>query len=138
VGDARREAWHELALAALGAPLCALLGYAPPLLLDHAGTVDLMRAALREIVAVAAAEGTSLDADECWSALTDALVDKAGPGGARFWAVRRDLERLSRSDIDRLNGAIVAAGRRHGIATPYNETILWLIRAQERRDDGIQ
>lgn len=138
VADARREAWRELALAAPGAPLCAILGYAPPLLLDHAGTVDLMRAALREIVAVAATEGVLLDTDECWSALTSALVTDDAPGSGRFLAVRRDLERLSRSDIDRLNGAVVAAGHRHGIATPYNATILWLIRAQERRDDGIQ
>jgi 2-dehydropantoate 2-reductase len=138
VADARHEAWRELALAAPGAPLCALLGYAPPLLLDHAGSVDLMRAALREIVAVAAAEGVLLDLDECWRALTAALTADDTPRGGRFLAIRRDLERLSRSDVDRLNGAIVAAGRRHGIATPYNETILWLIRAQERRDDGIQ
>ena len=31
------------------------------------------------------------------------------------------------------NGAIVAAGNRVGVATPHNETMVWMIKAAEAR-----
>jgi ketopantoate reductase len=30
-----------------------------------------------------------------------------------------------------INGAIVDAGRRHGTPTPYNDTMVWLVRSLE-------
>jgi 2-dehydropantoate 2-reductase len=42
-----------------------------------------------------------------------------------------DLGAHMKSEIDYVNGAIVAAGRRLGIATPYNEALLRLVKAKE-------
>jgi ketopantoate reductase len=36
-----------------------------------------------------------------------------------------------KTEIDHINGAIVGAGRRAGVPTPYNEAILRLIKAKE-------
>jgi ketopantoate reductase len=32
-----------------------------------------------------------------------------------------------------INGAIVAAGRKLGIPTPYNESMVWMVKALEER-----
>jgi 2-dehydropantoate 2-reductase len=37
-----------------------------------------------------------------------------------------------KTEIDYVNGAIVAAGRRLGIATPYNDALVRLVRAKEQ------
>jgi 2-dehydropantoate 2-reductase len=42
-----------------------------------------------------------------------------------------DLAAGRRTEIDAINGAIVAAGRRAGVATPYNDAITRLIKARE-------
>ena len=42
-----------------------------------------------------------------------------------------DLETGHPSEIDHINGAVVAFGRRTGIATPYNDAVLRLIKAKE-------
>ena len=42
-----------------------------------------------------------------------------------------DLAARLKTEIDYINGAIVAAGRRTGTPTPYNEAILRLVKAKE-------
>jgi ketopantoate reductase len=42
-----------------------------------------------------------------------------------------DLESGHPSEIDHINGAVVAFGRRTRTPTPYNEAILRLVRARE-------
>ncbi|MDP9373192.1 MAG: 2-dehydropantoate 2-reductase [Chloroflexota bacterium] len=129
-----REAWLRLALDAAAQPVRTLLRYSARQLLEHAGTLSLMGGLLRESVAVAGAQGLALDYDERWGVLMAAL-ERTPAGEARM---QQDLETNGRTDVDAINGAVVAAGRRLGIPTPYNEAMLWLIRAQERRDDGVQ
>ena len=41
------------------------------------------------------------------------------------------MEARRRTEIDVINGAIVAAGLRHGIATPYNDAMVWLVKSLE-------
>ena len=41
-----------------------------------------------------------------------------------------------RFEIDALNGAVVAAGERHGIPTPLNRMLLALLRAINDTQDG--
>jgi len=45
----------------------------------------------------------------------------------------QDFRRGRRSEIDFINGAIAAAGRKHGIPTPVNEFVTALIHALESR-----
>ncbi|MBV8152647.1 MAG: 2-dehydropantoate 2-reductase, partial [Candidatus Eremiobacteraeota bacterium] len=45
-----------------------------------------------------------------------------------------DLAAGRRTEIDHINGAIVSAGRRLDVATPYNETLTRMIKAAERRE----
>jgi 2-dehydropantoate 2-reductase len=43
----------------------------------------------------------------------------------------QDVEKGRRTEIDVINGAIVAAGERLRIATPHNNSMVWLIKALE-------
>jgi 2-dehydropantoate 2-reductase len=43
----------------------------------------------------------------------------------------QDFRRGRPSEIDFINGAIAACGRRHGIATPVNDFVVALIKALE-------
>jgi 2-dehydropantoate 2-reductase len=70
-----------------------------------------MRGILAEVVAVAAAQGIALDPSERWQAITD-LLDRAV--GARA-SMLQDVEAGRQTEIDVINGAIVAAGRHHAI-----------------------
>jgi 2-dehydropantoate 2-reductase len=134
----RNMIWASLATDACALPLCALLRYDAYQLIEHAGTLDLMRGMHREAIAVAAGLGLSLDEEAHWKVCYQQIEGATDTHAGLFQEMRRDLERLQRSDVDRLNGAVVVAGRRLGIPTPYNESVLWLIRSLERRDDGVQ
>ena len=129
----RDEVWKKLALNVCTLPTAALLGFAAHELNQHGGTRSVMRALLAETAAVARAEGIGLDQDERWAAITS-LLDRAV--GARA-SMLQDVEARRPTEIDVVNGAIAAAGRRHAIATPINDTMVALITAlQEHYAEG--
>jgi 2-dehydropantoate 2-reductase len=89
--------------------------------------MDTMRALLTEVVTVAKVQGIQLDFDERWEAITGLLRRTIGGKASML----QDVEARRRTEIDVINGAIVDAGRRHGIPTPYNDTMVWLVRSLE-------
>ena len=80
-----------------------------------------MAAILGEVVAVADAQGIALDYDERWAAITG-LLEKAVGGKA---SMLQDVEAKRQTEIEVINGAIVDAGRRVGVADAA------------QRDDGV-
>lgn len=123
------EVWKKLALNVCTLPTAALLGFFANELNQFEGTRSIMRALLAETAAVARAQGIRLDEDERWAAIT-ALLDRAV--GARGSMVQ-DVDARRPTEIDVINGAIVAAGRQHGIATPVNDTMVGLIGSLQGR-----
>jgi 2-dehydropantoate 2-reductase len=123
----RNEIWSKLALNSCTLPVAALLRFYAGQLGEHAGTLDLMQAILHEVVTVANAQDIALSYDERWEAITGVLKRAAGARGSML----QDVEKQRRTEIDVINGAIVEAGRQFHIATPYNEAMVWLIRALE-------
>jgi 2-dehydropantoate 2-reductase len=45
----------------------------------------------------------------------------------------QDAEAHRRTEIDVVNGAIVEAGRRHSVPTPFNETMVWLVKSMQAK-----
>jgi 2-dehydropantoate 2-reductase len=43
----------------------------------------------------------------------------------------QDVEAHRQTEIDVINGAIVAAGRRTGIPTPLNDAMVWMVKAYQ-------
>lgn len=88
---------------------------------------ELQQAVLREAVAVAQAEGHTMALDEMQIA-----VDRvATTMPAQRSSTAQDLARGRRSEIDQLNGQVVRAAARHGIATPANQALWALVLLQE-------
>lgn len=121
------EIWKKLALNVCTLPTSGLLRFFANQLAEHDGTLALMRGLLDETVAVAAAQGIALDAEERWEAIVS-LLRRAVGGKA---SMLQDVEAKRRTEIDVINGAIVDAGGRTGVATPLNQAMVWLIKSLE-------
>lgn len=122
-----KEIWSKLAMAVCGLPTSALLRFHSGDLIRSEGTVHLMRALMGETVAVAKAQGFGLDFEERWATVSGAMTRNPGVKPSML----QDVERRRRTEIDVVNGAVVAAGKQLNIPTPYNETMVWLIRSLE-------
>jgi 2-dehydropantoate 2-reductase len=125
----RDEIWKKLALNACSLPTAGLLRFLAHELVAHDDARLVMAAILREVVAVAHAQGIAIDYDERWDAIT-ALLGKAVGGKA---SMLQDVEASRRTEIDVINGAIVDAGLRAGVPTPVNAAMVQLIGALQAK-----
>ncbi|HLW91032.1 MAG TPA: 2-dehydropantoate 2-reductase [Roseiarcus sp.] len=123
------EVWKKLALNVCTLPTAALLRFEAHELNRHEGTRALMRALLAEVAAVAKPQGINLDEAERWQAITT-LLDRAI--GARA-SMLQDVEAGRQTEIDVVNGAIVEAGKRYSVPTPYNEAVVWLVKSLQAK-----
>jgi 2-dehydropantoate 2-reductase len=123
------EIWKKLALNVCTLPTSALLHFPAHELIEHAGTLALMRGLLAEVVAVAAAQGIRLDQAERWQAIINLLKQAIGARASML----QDVEANRRTEIDVVNGAIVEAGKQHSIATPLNEAMVWMVKSLQAR-----
>jgi 2-dehydropantoate 2-reductase len=123
-----KEIWAKLALNVATLPTSAALRLYAPQLLDTEEMQNLMRELLKEVVAVARAQQIPMDFDERWESITG-LLGKLAP--TTKGSMIQDVENGRRTEIDVINGAIVEAGRRFGIPTPYNNAMVWMIKAVE-------
>jgi 2-dehydropantoate 2-reductase len=117
-------AWRKLLINAVANPITALT-LQRQAVLRRPDIMDLCKAILDEAVAVARADGARLADDEAARTMAT-LFDFSGELGTSMYFDRlagRPLE------ADALTGAIVEAGKRHGIATPLNRALLALLRA---------
>jgi 2-dehydropantoate 2-reductase len=82
-----------------------------------------MRGLLAEVAAVAAAQGIRLDETERWEAIRGVLERAVGARASML----QDVEAHRMTEIEVVNGAIVRAGEAHGIPTPLNRSMVWLV-----------
>jgi 2-dehydropantoate 2-reductase len=117
--------WRKLCLNSAGAISAVLLK--PAGIAHHDGVAELMRAIVRECIAVGRAEGATLD---------DSIPDEIVAGARR---APRDTSNSMLADrhagrpmeIDARNGVIVRLGRKHGIPTPMNGLMVALLEAAQ-------
>jgi len=123
-GDFTTRMWRKLLINAVANPMTALTRQRQSVL-RRDDIYALCVAVLDEAVAVGRADGADLTADETAQTLATLLTYPPEVGTSMYFdcLAGRPLE------IDALTGAIVAAGERHGIATPLNRTLLTLLRA---------
>ena len=122
------EVWKKLCLNVCTLPTSALLRFFAHQLVQHDGMKAEMRALLVEVVNVAEAQGINIDFDERWQAITS-LLEKAVGGKS---SMLQDVEARRRTEIEVINGAIVAAGQKYGIPTPHNDAMVNLISSLEQ------
>ena len=121
--DFTTAAWKKLALNCAGAVNALTLR--PSGVARREPIADLMRALVRECVAVGRAQGADLP-----DALPDTVVDgyRAGPADG-VNSLHADRAAGRPLELDARNGVIVRLGARHAIATPVNAMVVALIEA---------
>jgi 2-dehydropantoate 2-reductase len=123
------EIWKKLALNVCTLPTSALLHFPAHELIQHEGTIALMEGLLAEVVAVAKAQGISLDHAERWGAITALLKQAIGARASML----QDVEANRQTEIDVVNGAIVEAGKQHSLPTPFNDAMVWMVKSLQAR-----
>lgn len=116
--------WRKLLVNVIANPITALTRQRIGVF-QREDIQDLALAILREAVVVGRAEGARLDDDEARAILDTFLHYPPEAGTSMYFdtLAGRPLE------IGALNGAVVEAGQRHGIATPLNSAMLALLGA---------
>jgi 2-dehydropantoate 2-reductase len=84
---------------------------------------SLMNALMSEVFLAAAAEGVELDESDLsrWYA----VLDRQPVDGKT--SMHQDVEAGRPTEVGIFAGEVVALGERHGIPTPYNQAMLWII-----------
>lgn len=124
--DIQREVWKKTIFNAVINPLTAMtrmeVGWISDARLD-----PLKQCIIDECLLVAAKEGVTFDLDPLRS------INEIFRPSRNLSSMHQDLLRGRRTEIDFLNGAIVEAGRRHGIDCPVNRSLVVLVKELEKR-----
>jgi 2-dehydropantoate 2-reductase len=124
-----KEIWSKLVYNCTNLAVMSVLRFLSGETGKHEGTVKLAEALLKEAVAVANAQGIALDFNERWQYISSGMARAAASDNKGKASMLQDVEGRRQTEIDVINGAIVEAGLRLGIPTPYNQAMVWLIRS---------
>ncbi len=130
--DIRPHLWGKLIANAAINPVATLLDRPNAVVLDDPNASELARSLAQEAAAVANAMRIALPFSDPW-AYVRAIVEQTADMRNSMLA---DISSGAKTEIEHINGAVVAAGRRAAVPTPYNETMFRLIRARESQSDA--
>jgi 2-dehydropantoate 2-reductase len=122
--DIARDVWHKLVINCVVNPITAILGC------EVGGIANpelhpLKELVIRECLAVAATQSVALAGD-----LEQEIDDFFRPSH-NIASMLQDLRRHRATEIDYLNGAVVALGARHNVACPVNAALTAIVEAME-------
>lgn len=124
--DIKRYEWEKIILNAALSPVCALTRRTMKQMMEFKDTRNLAEAILRESIEVAAANGIHYKPDFLKFCMS--YLDKAGHHRT---SMHVDIEKNNPTEISYINDKIVKYGKKKGIPTPINSTIVSLIRGSE-------
>jgi 2-dehydropantoate 2-reductase len=125
--DIRPHMWGKLLANAAINPISALADATNGIVATDPDAAELARAVALEGAAVAHALRVNLPFADPWEYVRSIVA--AGVDDRNSMTV--DLAARMKTEIDYVNGAIVGAGRRLGIPTPYNEALVRLVKAKQ-------
>ncbi len=129
VYDIRPHLWGKLIANAAINPVAALLDRPNGVVLDDANAGEVARSLAQEAATVASAVRIALPFSDPWSYVRTIVEQTAAMRNSMLY----DLDNGATTEIDFINGAVVATGRRAAVPTPYNETIVRLVKARAAR-----
>ncbi|WP_290002790.1 2-dehydropantoate 2-reductase [Faucicola atlantae] len=127
--NVRWAIWRKIVFNGIANALCTILECTVGEL-AHTDTIKAVaKDMVLEYIAVAKAEGVTLDYDEMVTYLKDSAESIAGHHPSMY----QDLIIHNRkTEIDNINGAVVKKGEKHGISTPVNRLLTELIHTKEQ------
>lgn len=123
----RKYTWEKSILNATLSSICAVTQTTMKDVMDFADIYSILEGIIDEGVTVAAAEGIRFE-----EGFKEFCINYLKKGGRHFPSMAVDIQNKMPTEIDSLNGKIVEYGRKHGIPTPYNETMTRLVQLIER------
>jgi 2-dehydropantoate 2-reductase len=125
--DVMGELWSKLMINCAYNAISALAQQPYGRMAAQAAILEVQRAVVREVVAVAHADGQPLELD----AALEAMERIATAMPAQFSSTAQDVARGKPSEIDHLNGFVVRRGAALGVPTPVNQTLHALVKLIE-------
>jgi 2-dehydropantoate 2-reductase len=124
--DIKTEIWRKLIFNCVINPITAIVGS------EVRGIVDprldpVKQLVVDECLQVARADGVTFDID-----FVPTIAERFG-AARTIASMRQDLLKGKATEIDHMNGAVVALGRRFGIACPVNAALVAIIKSIEAR-----
>jgi 2-dehydropantoate 2-reductase len=126
--EVRTEIWKKLVLNAATLPTAALTRLSAGAVGQPGDLLDLVDELAAEAVAVAVAQGLAVEHDERVAAI-HATLERAGSGQP---SMLQDVLAGRKTEVETVNGAVVAAGAEHGVAAPLNAAMVALVHGLER------
>ncbi len=125
--DIRPHLWGKLIANCAINALSAILDCEAGQILKDPNAAHLGEALAEEAAAVASAMKINLPFVSPWQYVAEVIAVGADARSSMAF----DLASGHPSEIDHLNGAVVAFGRRAGVPTPYNDAMVRLVKAKE-------
>jgi len=122
------EIWKKLVLNSATLPTAALSRLSAGALGEPGELLDLVDRLAAESVAVAAAQGLDIGLKERVSAI-HGVLERAGAGRA---SMLQDVMAGRKTEVETVNGAVVAVGAAHGVPVPLNQAMVALVHGLER------
>ncbi|RKU02734.1 2-dehydropantoate 2-reductase [Burkholderia sp. Nafp2/4-1b] len=123
--------WEKVAFNAALNPLCAATGCTVDQLARVPDGPRLALAIAAETAAVARAKGVAVDGERIARNVEHAICAHHGHRPSML----QDVLAGRRTEIDAINGQVVAAARATGVAVPHTDTLLALVRLIDARRD---
>lgn len=127
VYDIRPHLWGKLVANAAINPISALAESKNGIVTGDPDASELARCVTLEGAAVARALRINLPFGDAWEYVRGVAAQSAADRNS----MTVDLAAHLGTEIDQVNGAIVTAGRRLGVPTPYNEALWRLVKAKQ-------
>lgn len=128
--DIKLDIWKKMMANVAINPMSALGNFRVGELFEVPEVKEIIFEAVEEAAKVAAAEGISLSVNAAKEVLLQ-IQGKGGTGTGRS-GMLIDVMARRKTEIDVINGAIVRLGRKHGIPTPINKTLVAAVKGLER------
>ena len=127
--DMTKEEWSKLVVNCVINPLTAILRVR-----DNEIGVDSLKEVrhkiFEECVHVGKAERMSFEPN------LERDIERKIPSYKNYSSMCQDIIKGKKTEIDFLNGKIVELGKKHGVATPLNETLVGLIKFLEAKNEA--
>ena len=132
--DIDRSIWKKLVVNCAFNGLCALTDLNCGQLSDPPAIWPVLDGICDEVMALAAAEGVTVDAAEARAFLRGV----AAASRAHYPSMVQDVRAGRRTEIENLNGAVLRGSERHGLAAPFNRMVHALVGAVEANRGDAQ
>lgn len=126
--------WGKVLVNAVFNATCAVTGLRSGEIGAYPPAREFATLVAQETTAVASALGVAMPYTDPVARVMEVA---AGAGDAKA-SMLQDIEAGRRTEVDQINGAIVAAGERAGVPTPFNRALTLLVHMVEERDAARQ